>query len=123
VNPAASVAAPPAEAGQVLWVTLGAALLLIVVAAAALLLISRELQTGRTSYSDVLHTRATLDQLRIVFSSLQDAEPGAQGFVLTGNEEFLSPYCTAERSLAGQLTALLELAPERIGRACAAGAP
>lgn len=105
-----------AKAGQVLWVTVGAALLLIVVAAAALLLISRELDSGRTSYAEVLHTRTTLDQIRIVFSTLQDAESGAQGYALTGNEEFLSPYYAAERSLEGQLGSLSRLAREGEGR-------
>src|SRR4030095_15047959 len=79
---------------------------------AALLLISRELNAGRASYADVLHTRATLDQLRVVFSSLQDAETGAQGYVLTGNEETLSPYYAAERSLEGQLDRLTQLPAE-----------
>ena len=116
MNDATSVAAPPAKSGQVLWVTVGAALLLIVVAAATLLLISRELQTGRTTYAAVLHTRATLDQLRIVFSSLQDVETGAQGYVLTGNEEFLSRYFAAERSLEGQLGTLAGLARQGEGR-------
>jgi PAS domain S-box-containing protein len=116
VNDATFVAAPPAKAGQVLWVTVGAALLLVVVAVAALLLITSELHSGRTSYAEVLQTRATLDQLRIVFSSLQDAETGAQGYVLTGNEESLSPYFAAERSLEGQLGTLAGLASEGEGR-------
>lgn len=93
--PVAPRATSPAKSGQVLWLTVGAALLLIVVASAALLLISRELHAGRTSYSEVLHTRATLDQLRVVFASLQDAETGAQGYVLTGNDESLAPYYAA----------------------------
>ena len=104
--------AAPAKAGQVLWLTVSVALLLIVVAAAALLSISRDLNAGRASYADVLHTRATLDQLRVVFSSLQDAETGAQGYVLTGNEETLSPYYAAEHSLEGQLDRLTQLAAE-----------
>ena len=99
-----------------MWLTVSVALLLIVVAAAALLLISRELNAGRASYADLRHTRATLDQLRVVFSSLQDAESGAQGYVLTGNEEALSPYYAAEHSLEGQLDRLTQLAAEGEGQ-------
>jgi PAS domain S-box-containing protein len=115
VNDATLVApqsASPAKVGQVLWLTVGAALLLVVIAAAALLLITRELNVGRATYAEASHTRATLDQLRVVFSSLQDAETGAQGYVLTGSEEVLSPYYAAERSLEGQLDRLAELASQ-----------
>jgi PAS domain S-box-containing protein len=117
VSDAASVAfrpVPPAKGGQVLWLTVGVTLLLIALASAALLMISSELQAGRSSYFDILHRRATLDQVRIVFSSLQDAENGVQGYVLTGKEEALAPYYAAERSLDGQLDRLTQLtaAPE-----------
>jgi CHASE3 domain sensor protein len=102
-------AASPAKVGQVLWLTVGAALLLVLAAAAALLLFSRELDVGRATYLEARHTRATLDQLRAAFSSLKDAETGAQGYVLTGSEEALPPYDAAERSLADQLDQLTQL--------------
>jgi PAS domain S-box-containing protein len=105
-------AASPAKVGQVLWLTVAAALLLVVVAAVALLLFSRELNVGRAAYTEARHTRATLDQLRAMLSSLKDAETGAQGYVLTGSEEALSPYYAAERSLADQLDRLTQLAGE-----------
>ena len=119
MNDGTSVAprsASSAKAAQVLWLTVGAALLLIVVAAAALLLISRELNAGRVAYFEARQSRATLDQLRKTFSSLQDAEIGVQGYVLTGNEESLSPYYVAERSLEGQLERLTQLAAEGEGQ-------
>ena len=121
MSPATSVApsaASPAKVGQVLWLTVGAALLLVLAAAAALLLFSRELNVGRVAYVEARQTRATLDQLRAVISSLKDAETGAQGYVLTGSEEALSPYYAAERSLADQLDQLTQLAGGgEIGRA------
>jgi len=115
VSPATSVApsaASPAKVGQVLWLTVGAALLLVLAAAAALLLFSRELNVGRVTYVEARQTRATLDQLRAVISSLKDAETGAQGYVLTGSDEALEPYYDAERSLADQLDRLTKLAGE-----------
>ena len=119
MSDAASVAfrpVPPARGGQVLWLTVGVTLLLIALASAALLMISSELQAGRISYFDILHRRATLDQVRVVFSSLQDAENGVQGYVLTGQEEALSPYYAAERSLDGQLDRLTQLTGAAEGR-------
>ena len=118
MNDGASVApraASPAKTGQILWLTVSAALLLIAVAVTALMLISRELNVGRAAYVHARQTRATLDQLRGVFSSLRDAEAGAQGYVLTGNEEYLSPYYAAERSLDGQLDRLTQLTAQGEG--------
>jgi len=105
-------AASPAKVGQVLWLTVGAALLLLLAAAAALLLFTREQNVSRAGYFEARHTRATLDQLRAVISSLKDAETGAQGYVLTGSDAALLPYYAAERSLADQLDSLTQLAGE-----------
>jgi PAS domain S-box-containing protein len=105
-------AASPAKVGQVLWLTVGAALLLVLAAAAALPLFSRELNVSRSAYFEARHTRASLDQLHAVVSSLKDAETGAQGYVLTGSDEALLPYNAAERSLAEQLDLLTQLAGE-----------
>jgi len=111
-TPVAPSAASPAKVGQVLWLTVGAALLLVVVSAAALLWFSRELNVARATYFEARQTRLTLDQLRAAFTSLKDAETGAQGYVLTGSEEALLPYYAAERALEGQLDQLIKLAGE-----------
>ena len=119
MSDAASVAfrpAPPARAGQVLWLTVGVTLLLIALAAAALLMISSELQAGRNSYVDLLHRRATLDQIRVVSATLQETERGMHGYLLTGNEEALAPYYAAERALEDQLNRLTQLTDPAEGR-------
>jgi PAS domain-containing protein len=91
-------------------------LLLIALAAAALLMISSELQAGRTSYVDLLHRRATLDQIRVVSATLQEAERGMHGYLLTGSEEALAPYYAAERALEDQLNRLTQLTDPAEGR-------
>ncbi len=48
-------------------------------------------------------------QLVILLSSLQDAETGERGFLLTGNSEFLAPYQTALDSLPVALRRTEEL--------------
>lgn len=45
-------------------------------------------------------------QVKTVFSTLQDAETGQRGFILTGDPEFLEPYDTAVQVLPGQLETL-----------------
>lgn len=109
-------AAPPGGTSQVLWLTIAAVLVLVAVAAAASLVISRELRASRASYTEVLRTRETLEQVRIVFSTLQDAESGERGYVLTGSEEVLEPYYAAARSLETELTKLNRLAADVEGR-------
>lgn len=41
-----------------------------------------------------------------LFSSLQDAETGQRGFILTSNESFLEPFTRAEQNLPGQFSDL-----------------
>lgn len=92
---------------DVLWLTAGAIALLIVIAVVALFVVSREMNEARGSHVEVQRTREVLEQLQLVLSTLQDAETGERGYVITGNEEFLAPYYAAERSLPGQLQQLL----------------
>src|SRR5690242_8635556 len=43
----------------------------------------------------VTHTHVVLEELAHLLSSLQDAETGQRGFLLTGRGEFLEPYQAA----------------------------
>jgi methyl-accepting chemotaxis protein len=47
----------------------------------------------------VTHTHKVKEVLADVFSQLKDAETGARGFVLTGEERYLEPYSSALRPL------------------------
>ncbi|MDD5200331.1 MAG: CHASE3 domain-containing protein [Terrimicrobiaceae bacterium] len=52
-------------------------------------------------------TRETvLQQIQQVFSLVQDAETGQRGFLLTGREEYLSPYVMAVKNIHAQLRRL-----------------
>jgi PAS domain S-box-containing protein len=96
----------PVGTRNVLWLTAGAIALLVVIALVALLVVSREMTEARESHVQVERTRAVLESLLLVLSTLQDAETGERGYVITGKEEFLGPYYAAERSLSGQLEQL-----------------
>jgi len=50
----------------------------------------------------VTHTLEVLEQLQALLSTLQDAETGQRGFVLTGEESYLEPYNSAKTALPGE---------------------
>ena len=54
----------------------------------------------------VAHTHVVLDQTTELLRTLVDAETGFQGFVVTGNDEFLQPYDAALVRLDGQIAKL-----------------
>jgi PAS domain S-box-containing protein len=88
---------------QVLWLSGAAVLALVLIAILALIVVSRELRMARASYVEVQQTRETLEQVQVVFSTVQDAETGERGYVITGKENFLEPYHAAESALERQL--------------------
>ncbi len=47
----------------------------------------------------VAHTHEVLSQLTGLLSSLQDAETGQRGYVITGEERYLEQYQAASRRL------------------------
>jgi CheY-like chemotaxis protein/CHASE3 domain sensor protein len=50
----------------------------------------------------VTHTLEVSEQLQALLSTLQDAETGQRGFVLTGDENYLEPYTNAKAALPGE---------------------
>ncbi len=94
--------------GILILTAVGTAILALL-ALAVLWVVTREMDAARASYREVQHTREVLEQLQLVLSTLQDAETGQRGFVITGKEEFLEPYRAAERSLPAQLDRLAQL--------------
>jgi PAS domain S-box-containing protein len=110
-------ATTPAGTRNVLWLTTGAIALLVVSALVALLVVSRALAEARESHMQVQRTREVLESLQSVLSTLQDAETGERGYVITGNQEFLEPYYAAERSLAAQLAQLNQADGDEVTKA------
>ena len=47
----------------------------------------------------VTHTLEVLEQLQALLSTLQDAETGQRGYVLTGDDSYLAPYTNAQTAL------------------------
>jgi signal transduction histidine kinase/DNA-binding response OmpR family regulator/CHASE3 domain sensor protein len=61
------------------------------------------LQGSADSARRVTHTLEVLEQLQALLSTLQDAETGQRGFMLTGEETYLEPYTIAQAALPGEL--------------------
>src|SRR3954468_16873858 len=51
----------------------------------------------------VQHTREVIENLQKVLSTLQDAETGERGYVITGKQAFLGPFQRANEVLNVQL--------------------
>lgn len=80
--------------------------LLVPVAALLTVYFSDRLQANREL---VLHTYATIDTARALLSSVQDAETGQRGFILTGRQTYLEPYQASLTAIPERLAALREL--------------
>lgn len=84
-------------------------------AAAILLLLAggwsaqRSLDTLAESTRWEQHTRDVLQQLTLVLSTLQDAETGQRGHVLTGDPAFLAPHDVAIREIESSTATLRRL--------------
>jgi CheY-like chemotaxis protein/CHASE3 domain sensor protein len=76
------------------------------VAVVAVILVAVVSYTAHQSSSDsarrVTHTLQVMEQLQAILSTLQDAETGQRGFVLTGDEDYLEPYNNAKVALPGE---------------------
>lgn len=55
------------------------------------------------------HTYKVLNALKSMISSMQDAETGQRGFLLTGEERYLEPFYGAEKKIDQDLITLFEL--------------
>jgi len=101
-------AAPSARAaGNHAGLYAGAGFLLVaLLAAVAVVIAGRVLEAERATRDAVNATQESLDLLQRVFSSLQDAETGARGFVIADDPAFLEPYQRAESEIDSQLATL-----------------
>jgi diguanylate cyclase (GGDEF)-like protein len=58
----------------------------------------------------VAHSRIYIDALQSYLTTVEDAETGQRGFLLTGNENYLAPYRAAKAGIADRLNRLADLA-------------
>ncbi len=69
----------------------------------------QSLQTREQSAQRVTQSSTAMEQLQVLVSTVKDAETGQRGFLLSGQERYLSPYTAARMQLTGDLKRLTEL--------------
>lgn len=57
----------------------------------------------------VTRSRMEVEALQSYLATIEDAESGQRGFLLTGNEEYLAPYNAAKAAITGRLNRLEDL--------------
>ncbi|MET0254780.1 MAG: CHASE3 domain-containing protein, partial [Luteibacter sp.] len=70
------------------------------------LLAWQNIRTIRDDNQKVIQSQQTVRDFNQVLSSVQDAETGQRGFLLTGNDRYLEPYRAALASLPARLDAI-----------------
>jgi signal transduction histidine kinase/DNA-binding response OmpR family regulator/CHASE3 domain sensor protein len=85
-----------------------------------LAMLSYKALADRTAASDrVAHSTRIINELRAVLTTLQDAETGQRGFLLTGDETYLQPYTGSSPALEAELQRLrsfLQDSPDQLRR-------
>lgn len=89
--------------GKKIGVGFGLSLLVLLAVAAVAYQVAQQLTT---TTEVLLETRNTLKNIRELRQSIVDAETGARGFILTGDEAYLAPYRAARDELATILQTL-----------------
>jgi CheY-like chemotaxis protein/signal transduction histidine kinase len=81
--------------------------LLAVVAVAIIALLSyQSLQTTTLTAANLTQSFEVLGRLESLLSTLKDAETGQRGFLLTGEESYLTPYTDAKDALPDELKSM-----------------
>ena len=67
------------------------------------------LRTLREDNQKIIHSHQIITDLAGLLSSMQDAETGQRGFLLTYNEKYLDPYNEAVAVIPGRLDEITQL--------------
>ena len=103
-----SRSASNAKAVTAAWTNLGLAAVLaffLISGAVAYL----NVQALRENQQKILHSHTVLVALDKLISTMQDAETGQRGYLLTGNEKYLTPYNEAVAAVGSRLDAVASL--------------
>lgn len=59
----------------------------------------RSLNSVIANNNALRHSYETMDEMQVLFSTLQDVETGLRGYLITGREQYLDPYHAAVKNL------------------------
>ena len=99
---------PRVGSRSALWTALGvdAAVIFFVVSG---WLSYSNIQTLKADNDEVVHSHEVIAALDTLLSSVQDAETGQRGYLLTGNDKYLEPYDAALANVASGVSAVSTL--------------
>src|ERR1700761_5361997 len=97
-----SATSPSLTSGVVTWSTIGLGAVLLFFVVSAVIAYSN-VQMLRGDNEEILHSHTVLISLDELLSTIQDAETGQRGFLLTGNARYLEPYEKAVQDASPRL--------------------
>ena len=71
-------------------------------------LLARSVIEFGTERTAVMQTRSDIDALNAFLATVEDAETGQRGYLLTGDTSYLAPYYAAVRSIGGRLNRIAQ---------------
>ncbi|MFC4350346.1 CHASE3 domain-containing protein [Fodinicurvata halophila] len=75
--------------------------------------VEREFSQVEESRAEVAESNRVIFEIQRLFSTMQDAEVGQRGYIITGNPEFLEPYERAVSRINGNLLTVSGLVEDR----------
>jgi CheY-like chemotaxis protein/signal transduction histidine kinase/CHASE3 domain sensor protein len=94
-----------------------AGFVLAVIAVVVIAVLSyQSLQAAASSAQNLAQSVSVLAELESLLSTLKDAETGQRGYLLTGDEQYLEPYTTAQVDLPRELRGARPLLRDRAGQ-------
>jgi PAS domain S-box-containing protein len=93
----------------ILWFSAAALIILFAATLVASWAVTQQFASVRESHVLAQRNQRVLASLQAIFSTLQDAETGERGFVITGDAAYRQPYEHAAQSLDAQLLELNRL--------------
>ncbi len=108
MRPETSPRQAAAGSRSALWTGLGVATALVffIVSGAVSFF---NIQVLRDDNQKILHSHGVITALDGLLSTVQDAETGQRGYLLTGNEKYLEPYNSALSSVGSDISAIAAL--------------
>jgi signal transduction histidine kinase len=104
-TPRSSIATPRHDRSARVALAIGPALLVLIVGTLAFDGVRRAAETRAL----VTHSRDVIDRAQATLSTLQDAETGQRGYLITSEERYLEPYARAVAAIRDDTTALRAL--------------
>jgi CHASE3 domain sensor protein len=90
------------------WLVIGLGMVVALLGVSAGVVYRNTRQLHDESYR-VAHTQEVLNALGGLFSTMKDAETGQRGYLITGNERYLSSYHDARAALEGKVARVKRL--------------